>query len=103
MRSARKSSSDPLIKIDPRLRRPANADESVPEALVPDVVHSEAQQPAPESSQTRWSRIARRAYELAQQRGFTPGAELSDWLQAEQEIDAAEQTRQAAPENQFTG
>lgn len=49
----------------------------------------------------RWSRISRRAYELAQQRGFTPGAELSDWLQAEKEIDA-EQQLQAAPENQNT-
>ncbi|HEY5761185.1 MAG TPA: DUF2934 domain-containing protein [Steroidobacter sp.] len=52
---------------------------------------------APETMQSRWQRIARRAYELAQKRGFTPGAELSDWLRAEQEIDAAEQQKQAAP------
>jgi hypothetical protein len=61
------------------------------------------QQGAPEAAQTRWSRIARRAYELAQQRGFMPGAELGDWLQAEKEIDTAEQQKQAAPENQNTG
>lgn len=85
------------------MNRPANADESVPEALVPDVVHTDAQQMEREAPQTRWTRIARRAYELAQQRGFAPGAELSDWLQAEQEIDAAEQQRQAAPENQISG
>lgn len=103
MRSARKSSSDPVVKVDPRLQRPANADESVPEALVPDVVRTNVQQQTPESPQTRWSRISHRAYELAQQRGFTPGAELSDWLQAEKEIDAAEQQSQAAPENQITG
>jgi hypothetical protein len=109
MRSARKSSSESLmqasvVKVDPKLQRPANADESVPEALVPDVIRADVkQQPAPVSPQTRWSRISRRAYELAQQRGFTPGAELGDWLQAEKEIDAAEQARQAAPEQQFTG
>lgn len=52
---------------------------------------------APATTQSRWQRIARRAYELAQKRGFTPGAELRDWLRAEQEIDAAEQQKQAAP------
>lgn len=107
MRSARKSSSESVVKVDPRLQRPANADESVPEALVPDVIRRDVQQRAPESPQSRWTRIARRAYEIAQQRGFKPGAELSDWLQAEREIDAAEQQRQTAPqdapENQITG
>lgn len=103
MRPAKKSPSDTLVKIDPSLHRPANADESVPEALVPDVVHADVHPSEPETSQTRWARIARRAYELAQQRGFAPGAELSDWLQAEKEIDEAEQQRQAAPENQMTG
>ncbi len=103
MRPARKSFSEPVVKVDPSLHRPANADESVPEALVPDVVRTNVQQTTPETSQTRWSRIARRAYELAQHRGFAPGAELSDWLQAEKEIDAADQQKQAAPENQITG
>jgi hypothetical protein len=103
MHPARKSSSEHVVKVDPSLHRPANADESVPEALVPDVIRTDVQQSAPETSQTRWSRIARRAYELAQQRGFAPGAELSDWLQAEKEVDDAEQRRQAAPENQMTG
>ena len=103
MRSARKSSSEQIVKIDPALNRPANADESVPEALVPDVVRTDVQQTEPEAPQTRWTRIARRAYELAQQRGFAPGAELSDWLQAEKEIDEGEQQRQGAPENQITG
>jgi hypothetical protein len=103
MRAASKSSSEPVVKIDPRLNRPANAEESVPEALVADVVRHHVQQGAPDTPQTRWQRIARRAYELAQQRGFAPGAELSDWLQAEKEIDTAEQLKQAAPENQMTG
>jgi hypothetical protein len=103
MHPARKSSSEHVVKIDPSLNRPVNADESVPEALVPDVVRTDVQRRVPETSQTRWSRIARRAYELAQQRGFAPGAELGDWLRAEQEIDADEQQKQAAPENQMTG
>lgn len=103
MRSARTSSSEPVVKVDPRLHRPDHADESVPEALVPDVLRTQTQRSQPDSPQTRWSRIANRAYELAQQRGFTPGAELNDWLQAEREIDEAEQHRQGAPENQITG
>lgn len=102
MRPVRKSLSEPIVKVDPSLHRPTYADESVPEALVPDVIHTDVQQSIPETSQTRWARIARRAYALAQQRGFAPGAELSDWLLAEKEIDTAEQQRQAAPENQMT-
>lgn len=102
MRPASKS-SESVVKVAPGLHRPANADENVPEALVPDVVHTDMQSSAPETSQTRWARISRRAYELAQQRGFAPSAELSDWLQAEKEIDDAEQQKQVAPENQMTG
>jgi len=102
MHPARKS-SEHVVKVDPSLHRPANADESVPEALVPDVVRTDLQHNAPETPQTRWARISRRAYELAQQRGFAPGAELSDWLQAEKEIDDAQQQKEAAPENQMTG
>lgn len=32
------------------------------------------------------ARIARRAYELYVQRGYQPGHELDDWIQAEREI-----------------
>lgn len=99
MASAIRSSSDTLVKVDPQRNRPANAEESVPEALVPDVVRTHIQQG--NGARDRWQRISRRAYELAQERGFAPGAELSDWLQAEKEIDSADQ--QAAPEKQFTG
>ncbi|HEY8537269.1 MAG TPA: DUF2934 domain-containing protein [Steroidobacteraceae bacterium] len=34
-------------------------------------------------------RIAELAYSKAQQRGFAPGRELDDWLEAEREIDAS--------------
>jgi hypothetical protein len=50
----------------------------------------------------RDARIAKRAYELAEARGFAPGAELEDWLQAEREI-AAQSAKQVPPEDQFTG
>lgn len=38
----------------------------------------------------RYESIAVRAYFLAEARGFAPGAELEDWLAAEQQEDAAE-------------
>lgn len=115
-RAKRSSPTDSVVKVDPQLKRPQNADESVPETLVPDVVHthldrseadasSDAQTAAPD----RWQRIQSRAYEIAQERGFTPGAELNDWLQAEREIDAQSivqsgaSARQAQPQDQFTG
>ena len=37
----------------------------------------------------RQRRIRMAAYFKAQKRGFTPGRELDDWLEAEEEIDAA--------------
>ena len=37
--------------------------------------------------ETRHGRISQAAYHLAQQRGFTPGKELEDWLTAERDID----------------
>jgi Protein of unknown function (DUF2934) len=45
-------------------------------------------------------RIARRAYELAAQRGFAPGHELDDWLQAERETEAGA-PRNTPPDNPF--
>jgi hypothetical protein len=45
-------------------------------------------------------RIARRAYELAARRGFRPGEELDDWLQAEREIESGP-ARSTPPDNPF--
>ena len=45
-------------------------------------------------------RIARRAYEIAEQRGFAAGHELDDWLQAEQEIEWGA-PRNTPPDNEF--
>jgi len=45
-------------------------------------------------------RIAQRAYELARQRGFAPGQEVEDWLQAEREVEAG-LPRNTPPDNPF--
>jgi hypothetical protein len=45
-------------------------------------------------------RISRRAYEIAQQRGFEPGHELEDWLQAERELEWGV-PRNTPPDNPF--
>ncbi|HPF27523.1 MAG TPA: DUF2934 domain-containing protein [Steroidobacteraceae bacterium] len=38
---------------------------------------------------SRHERVCRRAYQLAEARGFAPGRELDDWLAAEAEIERA--------------
>ncbi len=48
---------------------------------------------APESLEEE---IRRRAYELYEQRGCTPGGESEDWLRAEQEIVARYQQQMGA-------
>ncbi len=39
------------------------------------------------ANEERWRLIAEAAYFRAQARGFAPGQEIEDWLQAEAEID----------------
>jgi hypothetical protein len=41
----------------------------------------------PSYSDSREARIAERAYWRAERRGFAPGGEMEDWLEAEKEID----------------
>jgi hypothetical protein len=89
--------------VDPVDNRESNADESMPQTLVPDIVRMNVDQRSDEATAAqRAERIAKRAYEIAEQRGFAPGAEMEDWLAAEREIDAAP-VRQTPPEDQFTG
>ena len=45
-------------------------------------------------------RIAQRAYEIAERRGFSPGHELDDWLEAEREVEAGA-PRNTPPDNPF--
>jgi hypothetical protein len=40
------------------------------------------------SPEERWKVIAVAAYHKAEERGFAPGDELRDWVEAEKEIDA---------------
>lgn len=50
----------------------------------------------PSYSDSREARIAERAYWRAEQRGFAPGGELEDWLEAEREVDRRSQSNQSA-------
>ncbi len=45
------------------------------------------QREIPSFSESREARIAEAAYWRAERRGFSPGGELDDWLNAEKEID----------------
>ena len=40
----------------------------------------------------RWEWIAENAYYRAERRGFLPGFEITDWLEAERELELAEHT-----------
>ena len=95
-RKARKSKARPAAK-----QRLPNAEEMSPETLLPDVVNTDLQQTQLDE-ESRHARIAKRAHEIAERRGFGPGNELDDWLQAEREIDSTAGP-QVRPENQFTG
>ena len=44
--------------------------------------------------------VRERAYEIARQRGFEPGHELDDWLQAEREMEWGT-PRNTPPDNEF--
>jgi hypothetical protein len=46
-----------------------------------------AQEPPSTSSESRLSRIAKRAHEIYEARGGEDGKAMEDWLQAEREID----------------
>jgi hypothetical protein len=46
------------------------------------------QRELPSMSESREARIAECAYWRAERRGFAPGHELEDWLQAEREVDS---------------
>lgn len=48
----------------------------------------------PSYSDSREARIAEAAYWRAERRGFAPGGEMEDWLEAEKEIDRENQASQ---------
>ena len=97
-----RSKTQETIAVDPATQRAPNAQEAAPETLVPDVVRTNLTRENVLSDLDRGQWVAARAYQLAEARGFAPGAELDDWLQAERDFDAMLRS-QARPEDQFTG
>jgi len=73
--------SKPEPKIAPESRKKLEVVKSEPRRVVPINVEEE---------------IRRRAYELYQQRGATPGGEREDWLAAEREVKQSYQQQQSA-------
>jgi len=59
----------------------------------PRASRSKINQPSLENSSERRQRIAEAAYYKAERRGFAPGYEERDWLDAESEMDAELRTR----------
>lgn len=52
------------------------------------------QRDIPSFSESREARIAEAAYWRAERRGFAPGGEIDDWLNAEKEIDERNDRRE---------
>jgi hypothetical protein len=99
--SVRKRSAPPAIGGRAFESDARESSELAPETLIPSPERMQAHE-LRNDAQDRQGRIAERAYWHATQRGFEPGHELEDWLQAEKEIDA-EQVEQTPPDDQFTG
>lgn len=79
-----------------RIQRPDSPEsKSDASASAPGLVPTTAELPRQLREQ-----IAKRAYELAEQRGFEPGQEVEDWLQAEREIETGP-ARNTPPDNPF--
>jgi hypothetical protein len=73
-------------KLSPGKRASKSASTAAAASAAPRVV-SEASSPPPLNLQARQNMIAEAAYYRAEQRAFSPGWELVDWLAAEAEID----------------
>ena len=94
----------PNVSLSSTDNRPHNAEESVPEALVPEVVRANLNSVPASGERNRHDliAIAQRAYRIAERRGFAPGRELDDWLQAEREVEGSG-AQETSSEGQFTG
>jgi hypothetical protein len=63
--------------------------EARPEAR-PGLIAAAAAQPAqrqPTDPETKWLMVAEAAYYRAEKRGFAPGGDLQDWLEAEAQME----------------
>lgn len=71
----------------PKVREPARAETApAPAGTLPE---REIEVGPPEPSPELRGRIAEAAYYRAQRRGFAPGREMEDWLEAEREVGGA--------------
>ncbi len=73
--------------------QPAPPDAPTPPAGGADTSRSDAEQ--------RHRRISEAAYYRSQRRGFAPGREQDDWLEAERDVDRGTPTNKQPEENDF--
>jgi hypothetical protein len=76
-------------ELDSRTRFAARRQASAEAAWVARQVNGRVEADALTSSGERHRRICEKAYFKAMDRGFAPGMELCDWLEAEREVDDA--------------
>jgi hypothetical protein len=82
-------------KLAPKAPR-ARAKSTAPRAKKPDANAAKAPTAVAVSEDVRRGMIAEGAYLRAERRGFAPGHEAQDWLDAEAEVDALLKARAAA-------
>ena len=61
-----------------------------PQGAPPPVTNTVSHLPSDGDREARRRRIAEAAYYRAERRGFAPGGEIDDWLEAEKEISSSE-------------
>ena len=61
-----------------------------PQGTPPPVTNTVSHLPSDGDREARRRRVAEAAYYRAQRRGFSPGGEVDDWLEAEREIEGSE-------------
>ena len=98
-RPPRSSKSDPASKPSPTGKTEKPGGDLEAGAVIND--SSLERREIPSYSDTREARIAEAAYWRAERRGFAPGGEMEDWLQAERELD--EQHQQSDTSNRESG
>ena len=93
-RPPRTSKSDPGSKTSPTRNAEKPGGDLEAGAVIKD--SSLQRREIPSYSDSREARIAEAAYWRAERRGFAPGGEMEDWLQAERELDEQNQRSDAS-------
>jgi hypothetical protein len=65
--------------------------QSTPTGTPPAVTNTVLHLPSSGDREARRRRVAEAAYYRAERRGFAPGGDLSDWLEAEKEIEHSDE------------